>query len=616
MNLNDALAQHGLAPTRGTVVVRYDFDTYAALGATVIASDDAHQLYLDFSGQSKEELWKGNSYDAVIWAPDRDTEGFISITNTYTSPATVQVSLTAGEHNEVHSVHIGPHQQRFVRINSLVKRSVQSGAGIHLEFDGEPGSIVAEAMLLNRRTGFAKHIHFADPALHFATPALTTHFLLLGRQPVEDGFPAEVAFRSVAAIRNIDSAPVQVVPTVSYLTDGSLHKVTLDVITLGINESKLIDFSRERRAGALPQDFTQGSLELLPNTNHTSIVGELFNFDEQTEGYVVGPSFSAHPMRSTSSIWRIDGTYETTVMIQNLAKEDDEVSVKLFSDAGTYEKIVDVAAGALVKINVKDLQQNAVPDKDGNLLTATSGMLHLSGSHGSKSTLAFDKLIHSADASEYVGLPAQPCDFVDSFTPFTTGSVSPLSAWITEFWTDGTDDTLPWGPTSGNTSLVTITGTSVNLIPVDNSSHIVDLFFTDIVLDCTACSTRDQEETSSVTVPPFDTCQNGTVHAVSSAISSQCVQSTEQASGHVVSSPTDTSFKVTSVAATKDNTITVVSGPTFADIGTYFSGPRDATLQFQTNLGGNINWSFQISCSNGETKTFTSTQTVSCPPLQ
>lgn len=512
VDLNSQLGRLGLGPSRGAVVVRYDFSTYAAVGAVVIASNRTKGLYLIFSGQSGEEFWVGNSSDAAIWAPDKDTEGFISAINTYTEPIRARMTFTVkGRNPEVREFDIAPHRQEIVKIDSLVRRSVEAGAGIHLEFTGDPGGIIAEGTLLNRRTGFAKHIHFTDKALKFATQSLRTHFLLVGSQPAEDNFPSQINFRSVAVIRNIDAAPVAVTPVIKYLKNGLLRKVTLQPMQLDVNETRLLDFSQERSLGHLPSDLSQASVELVPNTDHTSIISELVNFDARTGGYVVGPSFGAHPMRSTSSIWRTDARYETTIMIENTAADDDQVSLKLFSEAGTFEKIIDIPSGGLVKVNLNELQQKGVRDKDGKLLTATSGTLHLSGSHGGRSALAFDKLIYSTDVSEYVGLPAQPCDYVQDFEGSLDGGGNPYTPTITEFWTDGTDDTFAAFPTSSNNSLVEVTSDSfgdplviVNGSP-DGQPHTVTLDFTDTILDCTACSTRQADRLLSVSVPACPT---------------------------------------------------------------------------------------------------------------
>jgi hypothetical protein len=507
VNINTALqsAGHGLA--KGLAVVRYDSSTYAALSAVVTASDVTHHLYLNFTGQSAEELWSGNTFDGVVWSPDKEAQGFITLINTYTAPISVHSTFSVeGNSEQGPEVVVAPHEHRLIRIDSLLQRSLEFGAGIHLEFAGDPGSIVAEATLFNKGTGFAKHIQFMDKALHFATSSRRTHFLLLGPQPAGDSFPAQISFRSVAAVRNIDSGPIQVTPTVKYLRNGSVQTITLAPINLDVNQSRLLDFSGLREAGRLPAGFSQGSLELTPNTDHTSIVTELFNFDERNKGYVVGPSFGAHPMRSSSSIWRTDGTFQTTIMIENTADKADQVNMQLFSAQGSYEKLVDVPSQGMVKINIKELQQNAVPDKDGNLLLGTSGTLHLSGSHGGRSALAFDKLIHSASDSEYVGLPAQPCDYVQDFSPIIDSN---SNTWITEYWTDGTSDTFGAQPFSYDSSVVNVGSNSIGPTITLNPSPTGSTFttnpeFQDIVLDCTACSTREQDHPMSLPVPVPD----------------------------------------------------------------------------------------------------------------
>lgn len=504
VDISSELRRLGFDHANGMALVRYDSTTYAALSAVVTASNETLHLYLNFSGKSGEELWSGNTFDAVVWAPDPDTEGFLALINSYNGPTVTHLTFIVNGHaNERREITLAPHEQRFIPLNSLLTRSFGSGAGIHLEFTGDPGSLLPEATLINKRTGFSKHIQFVDQALHFATQTWRTHFLLLGQQPPEDGFPAQMSFHSVAVVRNIDSVPVQVTPAVKYLRNGVVQTLGLSPFMLGVNQSQLVDFKKLKESGILPADFVQGSLELTPNTDHTSIVSELFNYDEARKGYVVGPSFGAHPMRSTSSVWRTDGTFQTTIIIENTADQDDQVTLQLFSGQDTYEKLINVPKGALVKINVKDLQKNRIPDKNGKLLAASSGTLHLSGSHGGRSALAFDKLVHSSSDSEYVGLLAEPCDYVTDFFPFLDAN---NNSWITEFWTDGSEDTLPREPFSWDSSYVTVTSNDIGPLLIFNpsptgGSFSTSLTYEDAVLDCTICSTREQFDPMTASLP-------------------------------------------------------------------------------------------------------------------
>lgn len=81
-------------------------------------------------------------------------------------------------------------------------------------------------------------------------------------------------------------------------------------------------------------------------------------------------------------------------MIENTANEDDRVTLRLYSERGIYAKTFDVSAGEPLKINVRDLQQNAMPDDKGNLLFDTLGVLSLVGSHSNRSKLSYGKIFN------------------------------------------------------------------------------------------------------------------------------------------------------------------------------------------------------------------------------
>jgi hypothetical protein len=502
VDINSALRALNAKDTSGTVVLRYDFSTYGAVSAVVEMSDYSHHLYWNSVAQSREEFWYGTSFDAVVWSPDEDTEGFISIINTSTALKNVQIAyMINGLIETKQELPVGPHEYLRLPIGPLVRRSTKSGAGVHLAFNGKPGDIVAEGTLLNRKTGFSKSIRFVDTELRYANPSLRTNFLLLGRQPAADGFPATVLFRSVAALRNTSTTATKVTPEVKYLQGSAVRTVTLDAITLNSQETRLIDFAEEQRAGRLPLNFSQGRLMLTPQSNGAAVIAELFNFNGSNGGYVVGPSFTAHPARATSGVWRTDGSFQTTLMVENAATQDDVMTVKLFGEGGIYEKDFPVAAGGLMKVNIGELQQDAVRDKNGNLLLGTSGTASITGAHGSKSALAYDKIIHSADESDYVGHVGSPCDFVSNITGFLTGALNPFTAMLEEDWTDGETYDYESSPTSSNTTLVSVSGSTVTFHP-DSQSHTVGLLFTDTTETCDECTTGTLTDDQPVTVPP------------------------------------------------------------------------------------------------------------------
>src|SRR6185437_9534553 len=181
-----------------------------------------------------------------------------------------------------------------------------------------------------------------------------------------------------------------------------------------------------------------------------------------TGGYTIGPMFFAYPGRATQSVWRTDGNFQTTIMVENTAAQDDPVKVQLFTDGGTYSKTFPISAGSLLKINLKQLQQENVSDDNGNTLTETYGVVSVAGKNGHLSKLSVDKLIHNDIDSDYVGLPSGPgsCVGMTDAWLFLSGSQSPYSVWEEEDWSDGTiEDFQAIGTWSNNTSALQIYGT-------------------------------------------------------------------------------------------------------------------------------------------------------------
>jgi hypothetical protein len=514
VDINSFLQAHGFSDRRGTAVMRYTFSPYEAVSGVVLSSDEVHRLYVNSYAQSPEEYWEGSSYDATLWAPDEDTKGSISIINTSQEQRTVHVTfLVKGRSEEQAPIIVPARHTQTLDISDLVARSRETGAGIHIEYSEYPGTILVEGHLVNQRSGFEKYIHFLDKTLRYPTGAVRTQFLLLGQQPGEDGFPTGMSFRSVAVVHNIDSIPVRVTPTLKFQRNGLPQSISLEPLALGIGESRLIDLKEEQKAGLVPGDFHQGSLKLDPNTDHASIVAELFNFNDETGGFTIGPMFFAYPGRATQSIWRTDGTFQTTIMVENTAAQDDDVTVQLFSDSGTYTKSFPIPAGNLLKINLKQLQEENMPDDNGHSLVDTYGVLSIAGKNGHLSKLSFDKLIHSAIDSDYVGLPGGPgsCVSVQSVFLFLAGNQSPFAVWEEWDWTDGTVEDSPAGGTwSNNTSMMQIYSTSngdmANTYPYGSQGGGVAFFGNPTpVMDCPACSEDDATPEGRANVPPMPT---------------------------------------------------------------------------------------------------------------
>jgi hypothetical protein len=604
VDISGFLQSHGIPDSRGTAVMRYTFSPYDGVSGVVLSSDETHNLYVNSYAQSPEEYWEGTSFDAALWAPDNDTKGTISLINTTSEQRTARLTFIVKGHSEIQKpITLAPRETRTMKINDLVSRSRETGAGIHVEYSEYPGDVLVEGHLVNKQSGFEKYIHFLDKTLKYPNGTVRTQFLLLGQQPAEDGFPADISFRSVAVVRNIDDVAVKVTPTLKFTRNGAPQSVALPALNLAVGESRVIDLSAAHKAGLVPADFRQGSLKLDPNTDHASIVAELFNFDERSGGFTIGPMFFAYPGRATQSVWRTDGSFQTTIMVENTADQDDTLTLQLFSDAGKYVKTFPIHGGDLLKINLKQLQDGKVPDDEGNLLISTSGVVSLSGVKGVNSKLSFDKLIHSADNSDYVGLPGGPgsCIGMTSISLFLTGSQNPYDLWYEEGWSDGTIDDYPASDvSSSNTNLLTISGAQAWLLPINSSSQLVSIGGPPVSrMDCPACSVDNFTPVSQVTVP-----------AITASLTLNTASFTTQVAGGTATFTATVSVGAVSPSALPI-TFTITRGAASNPSGVSLTGQSNiatsATCNIDTSGGTCSPTGFSVASSSTNTNTGTVT---------
>jgi hypothetical protein len=400
MDIGQALAARGLTATTGAVAVRYLFRTTGALAATVEAEDEVHGINLSVVANGREE-YMGTRLDAVAWAPSPINDGFVGVANVTSEPRRVHVTYMLPDRVKTFDhIDIAPRSVHMINLNPILGRSHASGIGICLAYAGAPGDVYAEGAIVDNRTGFAKRIHFVDSTLHFNDGSVRSNFLLLGSQPAGTAFPTWVSFRSVAAVRNLSpSQNARITPIIRYQadrTDGTPTVIQLKPLLLGPQQSMIVDFAEAQKEGAIPRAVSQAFVEFkadMASGPHTSaaqeaqIVAELINYDERTLGYVVGPSFTAHPSRAVTTDWRTDGTFDTAINIENAGGTDDDVTIRLIGLSGvTFTKELHMPVGALAHVSVRSLQEESRPGVNGRRpLTDDSGALVIEGAHGTKS---------------------------------------------------------------------------------------------------------------------------------------------------------------------------------------------------------------------------------------
>lgn len=205
----------------GGLVLRYTFPERGPVSATVTINHAADKLSLMSPVMGREEFMS-NTQEGVFWLPDKQTDVFIAMQNT--SPQSRRVTPTlfiTGRQVLLNEITLAPQETSFLNLNEILgNTAANTSAAIRLVNDGNPGDVIAEGGLVNHAKGFSKRISFMDTSLHFYDMTLRANFLFLGQPPSELGFPSQVSFRAVCAMRNTSTGKVRVHPVVKYLDAG------------------------------------------------------------------------------------------------------------------------------------------------------------------------------------------------------------------------------------------------------------------------------------------------------------------------------------------------------------------------------------------------------------
>jgi hypothetical protein len=146
-----------------------------ALAAQVTLTDSRDSLSFDFPVEAGFYQYRSTRLDGVWALLDAQSRARLILTNTSDRRLTVTPHLlVAGGRHSGEALALDAHETREVEIETLVEQTSLSPAsaregGVRLEHDGEPGDLLAFAMLWNRR-GFSSTVKFIDPEARRSRP--------------------------------------------------------------------------------------------------------------------------------------------------------------------------------------------------------------------------------------------------------------------------------------------------------------------------------------------------------------------------------------------------------------------------------------------------------------
>ena len=244
VDLNQALnSRHQSEVSSGGMVLRYSFPEKGPIGAVITINNARDKLSLMSPIMGREEFMS-NVLEGVFWLPDEQTKAFVAIQNTTDAPRSVLTTLfIGGRPVELDRMKVKPRETSFLQLNNELlahggNRDAISVGGIRLAHDGVPGEIIAEGAIVNPLKGFSKRISFLDKSLHFYDGTLRAGFLFLGQPPSELGFPLQVSFRAVAAVRSSAETPLRIRPVVGRVRPTCTADPCPPLRPLGLSQSR------------------------------------------------------------------------------------------------------------------------------------------------------------------------------------------------------------------------------------------------------------------------------------------------------------------------------------------------------------------------------------------
>ncbi|MCP9495945.1 MAG: hypothetical protein MSG64_15970 [Pyrinomonadaceae bacterium MAG19_C2-C3] len=346
--------------------------------AQVLNTSNSLGFYFPFMQNSAPTA---GSLDAVAWYYSKNTDAFVALQNTTEKTVTVAPTISvAGRTMSLGKRRLKPYGAATIKIPSPehYEDDNQRSVGLRIAYSGKPGAVIAQGWTADEKIGFSTSFAFHQPS-KCDCAADTQHLYGTGLQIGASATMAGAIFTPYLAAKNRSEKPLTVTPIFQYAVGDGTDKVTLPSITLNPQESALVNLLKYREDGTIPSWVSIGSIDLQYTGEGGEVIAELASVDQS--GSMINPvPLSCRGGRALHmSFWRTDGDWQSSILIQNIAPEENDVEVTISYPGGIYVIERMLAAGATTEISVNQLQQSQEPDKSGRRIPkeAASGGMNL-----------------------------------------------------------------------------------------------------------------------------------------------------------------------------------------------------------------------------------------------
>jgi hypothetical protein len=285
----------------------------------------------------------------------------------------------SGMRNSGQAVNLGqknlkPQQALTIKLPSLTNlergRGVRS-AGLRVEYGGSPGSVVAQGWMVDAHIGFSFPVAFHYPSncnCSDDTQHLYGTGIMIGTAMSDPG----PIFSPYFTARNSSNRPLTVTPVFSYVAQDHTEKVSLPPLVLNAQETAVVNLRKYQEDGRIPMSVTTGSIDLQYQGESGALIAEMASVDENGTFVPPVPLVCNGNRALHMSFWRTDGDWHSSLALQNIATEENEVEVTISYPGGTYLLEKRIPAGGATMVSINELQQTQTPDREGRRIPANA----------------------------------------------------------------------------------------------------------------------------------------------------------------------------------------------------------------------------------------------------
>ena len=272
-------------------------------------------------------------------------------------------------------VNLKEFEARTIKIPRINRKSDEYplSAGITIEHNGAPGTVIAQAWATNAARGFSTGFSFTSTNCD-CEPGEKRHLygtgVPIGVSPMMQG----ATFNPLLILRNTSHSPIKVAPTFNFMLGDIPKKIRLPNVTLAKQETRVTNLRQYQQIGLIPDVINTGSIELEFESESGGLIAELASVS--STGFYTSqvPLVCSGKNALHMSYWRTDGDWDSVLQIENISTESTRAEITISYPGGLYIFEKPLKAGESAMISIKELQQTQLPDNNGKVLPLSAIM--------------------------------------------------------------------------------------------------------------------------------------------------------------------------------------------------------------------------------------------------